>query len=158
KPVFYEPGVSRTGATRRIGTSWLRLVVSPGATAEAVVASARVTIRRPSEPAGAYGLEASDPMTALALTAALRGRAGVASLALSAMPERVQRKHDRVTAVGRIPRPFDEPEEAQEFFALKRRPAGETGVPAERYRTALEHMKRMPQRSTRGGITWPSEA
>ena len=158
KPVFYEAGVRRTATTRRIGMSWMRLVVMPGATAEAVVASASVAIRRAPESTRAYGLQASDPMTALALTTALGGQPGVASLALSAIPERVQRKHDRLTASGRVPRPFDEPEEAQEFFALKRRPAGETGVPAERYQPALEHMKRMPQRSTRSGITLPSEA
>jgi hypothetical protein len=158
KPVFYEAGTRRSGATRRIGTSGMRLVVTPGATAETVIAAAPVTIRRAPEPAGAYGLQASDPMAALALTTALAGRPGVASLALSAVPERVQRKHDRLVASGRPLQPFDEPEEALEFFALKRRPAGDTAVPVERYRAALEHMKLMPRRSTRSGITLPSVA
>jgi len=156
KPVFYEAGVPRTGATRRIGTSAARLVVTAGMTPESVVGAAAVTMRPTPGPAGAYVLEASNPMAALDVTTMLRGRSGVTSVALSAVPQRVLRKYERRIAGGRIAQPFDEPEEAQEFFALKRRPLGETAVPVERYQAALEHMTRMPHRSTRTGITLPS--
>jgi len=156
KPVFYEAGAPHTGGSRRIGTREVRLVVKTPATPEALVDASAVAIRPAPEPAGAYALEASDPMAALALTLTLRGRPDVASVALAAVPERVLRKHERLTAGGKGPAPFDEPEEAQEFFALKRQPVGQTTVPVERYQTAFEAMKRMPRRSTRTGVTLPS--
>ena len=43
---------------------------------------------------------------------------------------------------------FDQPGEAQEFFAQQRRPAGQTDVPVERYVTALARMEALPQYST----------
>jgi hypothetical protein len=43
---------------------------------------------------------------------------------------------------------YDKPEEAQEFEAKKRAPVGTKRVPVERYLTALDHMRTMPQHST----------
>src|SRR5439155_864717 len=42
----------------------------------------------------------------------------------------------------------DEPDAALEFFRLKRAPIGERAVPTERYLTAREKMRQMPQFST----------
>ncbi len=152
-PVFYEVGAEHSGATRRIGTSNVRIVTS-GAAPESLIDTKAWRIRRGTEAADAYVLEAEDPMAALRLTTALHGRAGVTSISLAAIPERVMRKREGL--VGAIPKPFDQPEQAQDFFAFKRRPAGDTGVPVERYQTALEHMRRMPRRSTRDGVTVPA--
>src|SRR5262249_16170306 len=52
--------------------------------------------------------------------------------------------------------PFDEPGEAQEFYRLKRAPRGEKAVPVERYLTALEKMRAMPQYSTARRAVLPS--
>src|SRR5262249_26368776 len=41
----------------------------------------------------------------------------------------------------------DEPEEAAEFFQMKRSPDGHSPVPVERYFKAVEHAKAMPQYS-----------
>jgi hypothetical protein len=135
KPVFYETGGTSTGSRRRIGTSAVRLVVKAGTTPESLVDPSAVTIRPAPEPVGTYVLETSDPMAALALTMTLRGRPDVTSAAISAAPERILRKHERLTAGGKVPGPFDEPEKAQEYFALKRQPVGETAIPVERSRT-----------------------
>src|SRR6266852_2301881 len=45
-------------------------------------------------------------------------------------------------------RPEDQPDEAAEFYRLKRAPGGEGPVPVERYLTAREQIKNMPQYST----------
>jgi photosystem II stability/assembly factor-like uncharacterized protein len=50
------------------------------------------------------------------------------------------------------------PDEAQEYFHAKRAPVGETAVPVERYFTAQEQMRRMPQHSTVRGTFLPSRA
>ena len=52
----------------------------------------------------------------------------------------------------------DEPQEAHDFFVLKRAPAGETSIPAERYFKALERMRSMPQHSLQGNVFLPSRA
>lgn len=52
----------------------------------------------------------------------------------------------------------DMPGEAQEYFHAKRAPVGETDVPVERYFTAQEQMRRMPQHSTVRGTFLPSRA
>ncbi|HEX3131658.1 MAG TPA: hypothetical protein VH394_30255, partial [Thermoanaerobaculia bacterium] len=58
------------------------------------------------------------------------------------------------------PPPFrvDSPDEAQEFFRLKRVPAGQAAIPVERYFTALERMRVMPQRSSARNEALPSRA
>jgi hypothetical protein len=49
------------------------------------------------------------------------------------------------------PRPYDQPDEAQRFFARKRLPPGESLLPVERYLEAREQMRSMRLHSTRGG-------
>jgi hypothetical protein len=44
---------------------------------------------------------------------------------------------------------FDQPDQAAEFYRLKRAPVGQTAIPVERYITAREQMDAMPQYSTR---------
>ncbi|HVR95308.1 MAG TPA: hypothetical protein VMW27_01750 [Thermoanaerobaculia bacterium] len=55
-------------------------------------------------------------------------------------------------------RPPDSPDEAQAYFYAKRAPAGQKAVPVERYFTAQEQMRRMPQYSTARGTFLPSRA
>lgn len=52
----------------------------------------------------------------------------------------------------------DSPAEAQEHYRLKRAPVGETAIPVERYFTALERMRVMPQRSSARNAALPSRA
>jgi photosystem II stability/assembly factor-like uncharacterized protein len=52
----------------------------------------------------------------------------------------------------------DSPDEAQEHFHAKRAPVGEKEVPVERYFTAQEEMRRMPQHSAARGTFLPSRA
>jgi hypothetical protein len=52
-------------------------------------------------------------------------------------------------------RPFTAAGEAQEFYALKRAPVGETAIPVERYAAALQHMDRMPQFASADGRELP---
>jgi hypothetical protein len=54
------------------------------------------------------------------------------------------------TALRRLQSPerFDEPDKAAEFY-LSKRTADKNGIPVERYLKAIEHIKRMPQDSTR---------
>ena len=52
----------------------------------------------------------------------------------------------------------DEPEEATEFFALKRLPPGATFLPVERYQAAIEHMRQMPRYSTSDRTFMPAES
>jgi len=56
----------------------------------------------------------------------------------------------------KLPRPFDAPGEAQEFYRLKRAPHGQRGVPVERYLQALVRMRFMPQYSTARRAVLPS--
>lgn len=51
---------------------------------------------------------------------------------------------------------YDQPAEAQEFYALQRRPPGETAIPVERYAVALRQMEDMAQYSTQAGRVLPS--
>ena len=46
-------------------------------------------------------------------------------------------------------KPSDSPAEAQEFYRLKRAPDGKGPIPVERYLKALDHIRQMPQYSTR---------
>jgi photosystem II stability/assembly factor-like uncharacterized protein len=52
---------------------------------------------------------------------------------------------------------FDSPDEAQEFYRLKRAPGRKGPVPVERYLKALDHIKQMPQYSTRLNKFFPSQ-
>ena len=54
-------------------------------------------------------------------------------------------------------KPFDSPGEAQEFYRLKRAPGGKGAIPVERYLKALDHVKQMPQYSTRLNKVFPSQ-
>ena len=49
---------------------------------------------------------------------------------------------------GESPERFDEPDKAAEFYLSKRTP-DKNGIPVEKYLAAIEHIKRMPQYSTR---------
>ena len=51
---------------------------------------------------------------------------------------------------------FDQPEEASEFYLLKRSPDGHSPVPVQRYLDAIERVKRMPQYSTAARTALPS--
>lgn len=64
---------------------------------------------------------------------------------------------------------YDEPDEAQAFYVLKRLPIGMKTLPVEKYFTAIRHIERMPQYSTalkmrlpslqrRRGWSWPATA
>ncbi len=55
-------------------------------------------------------------------------------------------------------RRYDQPEEAQELYRLKRAPRGEKAVPVERYLQALEQMRFMPQYSTARRAVLPTRA
>src|SRR4051794_6314874 len=48
---------------------------------------------------------------------------------------------------------YDQPDEAAEFFRRRRIPPGESEIPIERYLTAIDHIKRMPQYSTAANIS-----
>jgi photosystem II stability/assembly factor-like uncharacterized protein len=52
----------------------------------------------------------------------------------------------------------DEPEEAAEFFALKRLPPGATALPVEQYQEAIEQMRQMPRYSTSNRTFMPPES
>src|SRR5262249_4763453 len=52
--------------------------------------------------------------------------------------------------------PYDQPEEAQEFYVLKRAPTGGNTVPVERYIKARKQIRRMPRYSTALGTRLPS--
>ena len=70
----------------------------------------------------------------------------------SPVPEvraKLQKRLDRKRAkLARRPRPYDQPAEAQEFFAVKRLPPGQSVLPVERYLSAIEQTKRMRRHST----------
>jgi hypothetical protein len=50
---------------------------------------------------------------------------------------------------------FDQPDEANEYFLLKRSPDGQSPIQVQRYLEAIEHMKRMPQYSTANRTNLP---
>jgi outer membrane protein assembly factor BamB len=50
---------------------------------------------------------------------------------------------------GRAPEPYDQPGEAQEFYALKRAPVGQKAIPTQRYLAAKSRMRAMRRYSTR---------
>ncbi len=155
EPVLYQVGQSRNGVARRLGTASVRLVLEPGTTVEDALAGVPAGPAQPVPGApGQYVAEAPDPMTALGALDRLRGRPGVRAASLSAIPTRVAATLERRLAAGggKAPMPFSQPEEAQRFFAAKRRPVGEPAVPVERYQAALEHMKAMPRHSARGPV------
>jgi hypothetical protein len=83
----------------------------------------------------------------LAGTAASTPRPPAASL-LEALSEKLADPRQR----------YDRPDEAARYFLSKRLPAGETRLPVERYRAALERMERMPLHSTVRGVMLPSRA
>jgi hypothetical protein len=92
KPVFYEVGVPRARATRRVGTNMLRVIMTAGTTPESVLGTAAASAVPVPDRAGEYMLQAPSTLAALELTTTLGTRAGVTSVALSAVPERVLRK------------------------------------------------------------------
>jgi hypothetical protein len=51
---------------------------------------------------------------------------------------------------------YDRPDEALEFYRMKRAPLGQKAIPAERYLQALERMRTMPQHSAAGRAVLPS--
>src|SRR5262249_23199025 len=51
---------------------------------------------------------------------------------------------------------FDQPDEASEYYLLKRSPDGHTPIPVRRYLDAIEHSNRMPQYSTATRTGLPS--
>lgn len=51
---------------------------------------------------------------------------------------------------------YDEPDQAQEFYAQQRVPPGETAIPLEKYELALQQMEQMPQYATATGQFLPS--
>src|SRR5262249_446830 len=53
--------------------------------------------------------------------------------------------------------PDDQPQEAQEFFALKGAPDGISPIPVERYLRGIRKARRMPQYSTARDAMLPSE-
>lgn len=54
------------------------------------------------------------------------------------------------------PEPFDEPDKAAQYYVMKRT-TEPSGIPVEKYLAAFEHVKRMPQYSTRLGRSFPSQ-
>lgn len=54
------------------------------------------------------------------------------------------------------PKRYDQPGEAQEFYAAQRSPTGQTAIPVELYGVALQQMEPMPQYSTRLNTFLPS--
>src|SRR5437867_805314 len=50
--------------------------------------------------------------------------------------------------IGQEPARYDQPDEALEYYRLKRLPAGEDEIPVERYLAARERMQRMRRYST----------
>ena len=79
----------------------------------------------------------------LALSAGVGGR--------EEKPENSRNRRDRETLElrrGESPERFDEPDKAAEFYLSKRTP-DKDGIPVEKYLAAIEHIKRMPQYSTR---------
>lgn len=74
----------------------------------------------------------------------------ISDLRPAAFPTDLQRRLARKQRKeAQLPSPFDQPAEAQEFFALKRVPDGATAIPVERYLEAREHARLMPQHSAR---------
>jgi hypothetical protein len=55
-------------------------------------------------------------------------------------------------------RRYDRPDEAQEYYRMKRAPLGQKAVPTERYLVALAKMRTMAQHSTPRGAVLPSRA
>ena len=53
--------------------------------------------------------------------------------------------------------PFDQPQQAEEFEAMKRRPVGSSDVPVERYLTAKTHNAAMPQYSSTNATAFASQ-
>src|SRR5262249_7459961 len=51
---------------------------------------------------------------------------------------------------------FDKPDEASEYYLLKRSPDGHSPIPIRRYLDAIDHMNRMPQYSTASRTRLPS--
>src|SRR5207248_8579288 len=62
---------------------------------------------------------------------------------------------NRETEIGEA---YDQPGEAARFYSLKRLPQGETEIPVERYLTAREQMREMPQYSTAEDRVLPSRS
>jgi hypothetical protein len=61
------------------------------------------------------------------------------------------RGHRRLSSTADIQKeavPFDQPDEANEYFLLKRSPDGRSPIQVQRYLDAIEHVKRMPHYST----------
>lgn len=75
------------------------------------------------------------------------------------IPTVVQKKlQKKLQQTGQGPLRYDEPEEAQEFLRQRLAPVGQKEVPVERYLTALEKMRTMPQYSTPRRSVLPTRA
>ncbi|HEX7182866.1 MAG TPA: hypothetical protein VF756_13565, partial [Thermoanaerobaculia bacterium] len=103
------------------------------------------------------------PRSRFARLAALCLWAGLASLAFLRTPAPAAAPHRSIppevqAKLGKPLLRYDQPDEAQEFYRLKRAPVGRTAIPVERYLKALERMERMPQHSTVRGMALPSRA
>ncbi|HTO12128.1 MAG TPA: hypothetical protein VMQ51_11190, partial [Candidatus Binatia bacterium] len=126
--VLYAPGEKRSARSRRLLTEEIAVVAADG------------TVTRE---------HAADPLTTLDVARSIGQRAEVKSAEAVAEPSdylqaRLKRK------IAKLKRQ-DQPNERQEFFALKRRAPGEQDLPVERYLQAREHMRLMPLHSTAGG-------
>src|SRR5438093_2663430 len=134
--VLYASGETRNARSRRLLTEEVAVVAEDG------------TVTRE---------HVTDPLTTLQVAETIAARGGVQRVepvaqASDYLQARLTRK------VAKLKRQ-DQPSERQEFFALKRVPPGESGIPVERYLQAREQMKGMPLHSTAGGaVRHPSAA
>ncbi len=73
--------------------------------------------------------------------------------------EKIERKLAKVKKkLAQALRPYDKPYEAAEFYHLKRVPVGQNELPVERYFTAIEQLKGLPQYSTAQETFLPSQS
>lgn len=78
--ILYEPGFPRNAATRRLLTREVGVVLDPGEDPQRLLADVPLaSIRSIAGVPGGYVVEANDPMAALNLADAIRGRPGVRS-------------------------------------------------------------------------------
>jgi PKD repeat protein len=103
-------------------------------------------------PAVSAGVATGEPKTAERPAAESRPAAGPS-------PKRATPgKSVGSSSIKRAPAPFDQPDEAERFYVMKRSPDGVSPISTERYFQALEKMRSMPQYSTAAGAPLPSRA
>jgi subtilase family serine protease len=90
----------------------------------------------------------TDSLDAFEAAARATAEPDVVAAAPVAAPPRLEEKFQRKLST---PPRHDKPHEAQDFFALRRRPRGASAVPVERYAMARRHMQRMPLHATANG-------